>query len=171
MLSCFCSLCSGNPLFLEPFWMQNAASGALLVSGWHRMSYSYDDQSNISEELEKHIRKLHSIVGNAVTEGRFIVFGTGSTQLLNAAVHSLALTNSSSRAAVVTTKPFYPVNPLPNLRVFLFFNSVTMIAIMVEILIQDAKRTLIGYEVSELESISSLTKQYDNMANTQVRLA
>ncbi|KAG5525340.1 hypothetical protein RHGRI_031871 [Rhododendron griersonianum] len=158
---------SGNPLFLEPFWMQNAASGALLVSGWHRMSYSYDDDSNISEELVKHVRKLHSIVGNAITEGRFIVFGTGSTQLLNAAVHSLALTNSSSRAGVVTTKPFYPVNPLLDLRFFLFFNSVTMIAIMVENLIREAKRTQIGYEVSELESISSLTKQYNNMANTQ----
>lgn len=99
---------SGNPLFLEPFWMQNAASGALLVSGWHRMSYSYNDHSSVSGELEKHIRKLHSIVGNAVTEGRFIVFGTGSTQLLNAAVHSLSLANLSSRAGVVTTKPFYP---------------------------------------------------------------
>lgn len=100
--------------------MQKAASSALLVSGWHRMSYSYDDHSNISEELEKHIRKLHSIFGNAVTEGRFIVFGTGSTQLLNAAVHALALTNSSSRAGVVTTKPFYPVNPLLDLP-FIFF--------------------------------------------------
>ncbi|THG17796.1 hypothetical protein TEA_017707 [Camellia sinensis var. sinensis] len=61
----------------------------------------------ISEELEKHIRKLHERVGNAVTEGRFIVFGAGSTQLLNVAVH--ALSNSSSPAGVVATIPFYPV--------------------------------------------------------------
>ena len=106
--------CSGNPLFLEPFWMQNAASSTVLVSGWHRMGYSYDNRSSISKELEKYIRKLHFFVGNAVTEKRFIVFGAGSTQLLNAAVHALALDNSTSPARVVDTFPFYPVLPLPN---------------------------------------------------------
>ncbi|PSS19523.1 Tryptophan aminotransferase-related protein [Actinidia chinensis var. chinensis] len=105
---CAADVDSGNPLFLEPFWMQNAASSAVLVSGWHRMGYSYNNQSSISKELEKYIRKLHSVVGNAVTEKRFIVFGAGSTQLLNAAVHALALDNSTSPAGVVATFPFYP---------------------------------------------------------------
>lgn len=101
--------CSGDPLFLEPFWMQNAASSATVVAGWHRMSYAFNDHSFTSQELEKHIRKLHSIVGNAVTEGKYIVFGTGSTQLLNAAVHALSLKNSSSPSRVVVSIPFYPV--------------------------------------------------------------
>ncbi|KAI9200916.1 hypothetical protein LWI28_015051 [Acer negundo] len=99
----------GDPLFLEPFWMQNAASSALVVAGWHRMSYSYKDSSFISQELETHIRKIHAIVGNAVTHKRFIVFGAGSTQLLNAAVHALTLDNSSSQARVVASIPFYPL--------------------------------------------------------------
>ncbi|KAG6784009.1 hypothetical protein POTOM_009691 [Populus tomentosa] len=99
----------GDPLFLEPFWMQHAASSALLVAGWHRMSYSYGDQSTISRELEKHIRKLHDIVGNAATEGRYVVFGSGSTQLLSAAVYALSPDNSSSPARVVASIPFYPV--------------------------------------------------------------
>ncbi|CAL5386312.1 unnamed protein product [Camellia sinensis] len=59
---------SGNPLFLEPYWMQHAAKGAVVVAGWHRMSYAFNGHSIISEELEKHIRKLHERVGNAVTE-------------------------------------------------------------------------------------------------------
>ncbi|KAJ8760454.1 hypothetical protein K2173_015121 [Erythroxylum novogranatense] len=99
----------GDPLFLEPFWMQNAAISAVLVAGWHRMSYSYSDQSAISKELVNHIWKLHANVGNAVTDGRYIIFGDGSTQLLNAAVRSLSPDNGSSPARVVASIPFYPV--------------------------------------------------------------
>uniref|UniRef100_A0A2P2KFG4 Alliin lyase n=1 Tax=Rhizophora mucronata TaxID=61149 RepID=A0A2P2KFG4_RHIMU len=110
-LHCVVNSDSGDPLFLEPFWMQHAASSALLVAGWHRMSYSYSDHSSISKELVKQIRQLHSTVGNAVTDGRFVAFGVGSTQLLNAAVYALSPANSSSPAAasVVASIPFYPV--------------------------------------------------------------
>ncbi|OIT18974.1 PREDICTED: tryptophan aminotransferase-related protein 4-like [Nicotiana attenuata] len=103
----------GDPLFLEPFWMQNAASSAVLVAGWHRMSYFFPNQSYISKELEKNIRKIHAIAKNAVTNGRYIVFGVGSTQLLNAAVHALSMENSSSSSyttKVVANKiPYYSV--------------------------------------------------------------
>lgn len=98
-------------MFLEPFWMKHAASSAILIAGWHRMGYRFTDASFISQELEKKIRKLHSITGNAVTENRFIIFGAGSTQLLNAAVHALSsdYNSSSSPARVVASIPFYPV--------------------------------------------------------------
>lgn len=91
--------------------MQHAASSAVVIMGWHRMSYSYSDRSTISQELDKLIRKLHALVGNANTTGRFIVFGAGSTQLLNAAVHALSPHNSSEPAKVVATIPYYPVRP------------------------------------------------------------
>lgn len=94
---------------MEPFWKQHAASSAVVVAGWNRMSYAYNDHSSISQELERHIRKVHALVGNAVTAGRFIVFGAGSTQLLNAAVHALSPDNSSTPAAVVASIPYYPV--------------------------------------------------------------
>ncbi|CAK9174144.1 unnamed protein product [Ilex paraguariensis] len=88
--------------------MQHAASSALLVAGWHRMSYSFSDGSYMSQQLEKRIRKVHEIVGNANTTGRFIVFGSGSILLLNAAVYALSLDNSSSPAGVVASIPYYP---------------------------------------------------------------
>ncbi|KAK8942045.1 Tryptophan aminotransferase-related protein 4 [Platanthera guangdongensis] len=105
-------LFSGDPLFLEPYWRRNAARSAVLVAGWHRMSYRSYGDSPISLELERYIRLLHDAVGNAVTDGRFIVFGIGSSQLLNAAVHSLStdavnVNSSSSPASVVATVPFY----------------------------------------------------------------
>ncbi|XP_052203334.1 tryptophan aminotransferase-related protein 4-like [Diospyros lotus] len=106
---CLANADGGDPLFLEPFWVQHAASSAVLVSGWHRMSYSFGDLSTISSELEKLIRRVHAIAKNAVTEGRHIVFGVGSTQLLSAAVYALSPENSSSPARVVAAAPYYPL--------------------------------------------------------------
>ncbi|KAG4380375.1 hypothetical protein JHK82_045233 [Glycine max] len=94
---------------MEPFWMRHAASSAILVSGWHRMGYSYSDKSYISQLLVEYIKKLHAIVGNAITKGKYIVFGSGSTQLLNAAVYALSPNSSMSPAKVVATAPYYPV--------------------------------------------------------------
>ncbi|KAF5735331.1 putative Alliin lyase precursor [Tripterygium wilfordii] len=107
-LTCIADANGGDPYFLEPFWMQKAASSAVVVAGWHRMGYSYHDKSTISAELERHIRKLHALVGNAVTDGRHILFGAGSTQVLMAAVYALSpLNSSSSPARVVVSIPFY----------------------------------------------------------------
>ncbi|XP_024970999.1 tryptophan aminotransferase-related protein 3-like [Cynara cardunculus var. scolymus] len=110
---------SGDPIFLEPFWMQHPTNSAILVSGWHRMSYGYNDKSYMSVELENYIRKLHSIVGNAITEDRYIVFGIGSSQLLNAAVYALSSETSSSPSNVVASIPFYPMYRTQTV----FFNS------------------------------------------------
>ncbi|CAN1175734.1 Tryptophan aminotransferase-related protein 4 [Linum perenne] len=110
---------SGNPLFLEPFWIQRAAASAVLIAGHHRMSYFYGDFTPMSSELERHIRKLHYIVGNAVTDNKFILFGVGSTQLLNAAVHAFSTTGAVAAAGVVASPPFYPVYELQTE----FFNS------------------------------------------------
>ncbi|KAG8633355.1 hypothetical protein MANES_18G095250v8 [Manihot esculenta] len=101
-------------MFLEPFWLKHAASSSLVLPGWHRMSYEFEGGSLISEELKNHIRRLHSVVGNANTDGRFIIFGAGATQLLNAAVHALSSDHdgdapSSSPSRVVASIPYYPV--------------------------------------------------------------
>ncbi|KAL1091677.1 hypothetical protein V6Z11_D07G173900 [Gossypium hirsutum] len=101
---------SGDPLFLEPFWMQHLASSALVVAGWHQMSYTYGGKSFFSKELAKVVRKVHASVGNAVTQNRFIIFGAGSTQVLSAAVFALSPENTSSPAKVVTSVPYYPVD-------------------------------------------------------------
>lgn len=75
------------------------------------MGYEFEDGSLISKEVEKQIRKLHAAVGNAITEDRYIVFGAGSTQLLNAAVYALSSHDGSfSPAKVVASAPYYPVS-------------------------------------------------------------
>ena len=99
----------------------------MVISPWHRMSYDADGRPYMTRELERHVRLLHRLVGNAAAEGNNIVFGAGSTQLLNAALHALAGDNSSP-STVVATVPYYPVTflslrqilPKPNV---CFFSS------------------------------------------------
>ena len=89
--------------------MQHAVSSALVVAGWHQMSYTFNDHTFISQELERLIRKLHAIIGNAVTDNRFIIFGAGSTQVISAAVHALSPGNASSPARVLASILYYPI--------------------------------------------------------------
>ncbi|THU72822.1 hypothetical protein C4D60_Mb04t16240 [Musa balbisiana] len=109
---CECNTCyGGNDCSLLMPECPADADSAILVSGWHRMSYQTTGDNFISLELERHIRLLHKAVRNAVTDGKFIVFGSGSTQLINALVYALSLHNStsSSPAHVVATVPYYPI--------------------------------------------------------------
>ena len=96
---------------MEPYWKKQREESSVLISGWYRLSYSYPivDQM-MSNELEKYIIKLHDLIGNAVTKGRYIVFGTGSTQLINAAVHSLSLSSRGSPALVLANPPYFSVS-------------------------------------------------------------
>ncbi|GLU16477.1 hypothetical protein SLE2022_329100 [Rubroshorea leprosula] len=106
---CFIEADSGDLMFLEPFWMQHASVSTIVLAPWHRMSYDLGDGSLISKELETRIHKLHEITKNAITDGKYIVFGAGSTQLLNAAVHALSVDNDPAASRVVASTPHYPV--------------------------------------------------------------
>ncbi|KAF8678502.1 hypothetical protein HU200_046256 [Digitaria exilis] len=103
-------LCSGNPLFLDPYWRRHAAASAVVVSGWHRMSYTTSDATFQSVELERQIRFLHTAVGNAIVDDKHVVFAAGSVQLINALVHALSpdANDASPPARVVATAPYYP---------------------------------------------------------------
>ncbi|XP_062206700.1 alliin lyase-like [Phragmites australis] len=108
--NCTADADSGNPLFLEPYWMRHAAASAVMVSGWHRLSYTTTDSIFQSVELKNQIRRLHRAVGNAVVDGKHLVFGAGSMQLINALVHALSpdASAASPPARVVASAPYYP---------------------------------------------------------------
>ncbi|PKI26474.1 hypothetical protein CRG98_048837, partial [Punica granatum] len=57
-------------------------------------------------ELEDSIHRLHSLVGNVSTEGRHIIVGSGSTQLLQATLYALSA-NSPQPVSVVCAAPYY----------------------------------------------------------------
>ncbi|KAG9456853.1 hypothetical protein H6P81_001361 [Aristolochia fimbriata] len=97
---------SGDPLFLERFWMQNKRMGGVMMSGWHRMGYYMIGEDMISAELERHLRLLHAAVGNANATGKYIVFGVGAMQLLISSIYALSA-GSESPAKVVSNVPYY----------------------------------------------------------------
>ncbi|XP_068653602.1 tryptophan aminotransferase-related protein 3-like [Aristolochia californica] len=101
---------SGDPLFLEKFWMQNERLGGVMMSGWHRMGYYMIGENMFSDELERHLRLLHAIVGNANATGKYIVFGVGAMQLLISSVYALSAGSNAagSPAKVVSNVPYYP---------------------------------------------------------------
>ena len=103
---------SGDPLVLEAYWRENVDLGTTVIPGWYRMSYRPKDGQDtfLLDSLRAAITNLHVLVGNAVTEGRYIVPGTGSTQLINAVVHSLALQDEGRVSPVVAKAPFYNVS-------------------------------------------------------------
>ena len=77
------------------------------------MSY-FSDVTNICWFLEaefgREVVRLHNVVGNAVTEGRHIVVGTGSSQLFLAALYALSPTDSPEPISVVCATPYYSVS-------------------------------------------------------------
>ena len=96
----------------EPYWRENADLGAVVIPSWYRMSYAPHDSAPTLylDGFIAAIKDLHALVGNAVTAGRYIVAGTGSMQLINAVVHSLALQDEGRVTPVVAKAPFYNVS-------------------------------------------------------------
>lgn len=108
---------SGDPTMYERFWQQMGDITTIVISGWQSMSY-FSDVKNLcwflEPEFAKQIIRLHKIVGNAVTDNYYIVVGTGSTQLFQAALYALSPPNASEPMSVVSAAPFYSVSLLPN---------------------------------------------------------
>ncbi|KAJ0441206.1 putative transaminase [Helianthus annuus] len=105
----------GDPTMYENFWKQKGKETTVVTSSWQHISY-FSDIKNICWFLERGlmsaITRLHKVVGNAVTEGRHIVVGTGSSQLYQAALYALSPHNASEPINVVSAAPFYSSYPL-----------------------------------------------------------
>ncbi|XP_074316829.1 tryptophan aminotransferase-related protein 2-like [Silene latifolia] len=100
----------GDPTMYERYWQKAGNKNTVVIPGWQSMSY-FSDVSNLCWFLEptfaKEVVRLHDVVGNAVTEGRHIVVGTGSTQLFQAALYALSLDQTSFPVSVVSATPYY----------------------------------------------------------------
>jgi L-tryptophan--pyruvate aminotransferase len=109
------SLCSGDPTVYERYWQENGEVTTMVIPGWQSLSY-FSDENNLcwflEPELAKEIVRVHKVVGNAVTQDRFIVVGTGSTQLYQAALYALSPHDDSGPINVVSATPYYSTYPL-----------------------------------------------------------
>ncbi|CAA6665507.1 unnamed protein product [Spirodela intermedia] len=104
----------GDPTMFEPFWRATGERGIVVVPGWQTMSYFSRADGLcwfMEPKLAGEIIRLHRLVGNARTEGRHIVVGTGSTQLFQAALYALSSPDALEPVSVVSAAPFYSSYP------------------------------------------------------------
>ncbi|KAK9278067.1 hypothetical protein L1049_027625 [Liquidambar formosana] len=105
----------GDPTMYERLWQQMGDKTSFVIQGGQSMSY-FSDVSNLCWFLEpmlaKQIVRLHKLVGNAVTENRHIVVGTGSSQLYQAVLYALSPPDAAEPMSVVSAAPFYSSYPL-----------------------------------------------------------
>lgn len=105
----------GDPTMYERYWQQTGDKTTIVIPGWQYISY-FSDVTNICWFLEpkfaKAVTKLHKLVKNAVTENRYIVVGTGSSQLYQAALYALSPEDVSEPMSVVSAAPYYSSYPL-----------------------------------------------------------
>ncbi|KAG2253839.1 hypothetical protein Bca52824_083975 [Brassica carinata] len=100
----------GDPTAYEEYWRKIGDRCTVTIRGCDLMSY-FSDVNNMCWFLEptlaEAIKELHDAVGNAATEDRYIVVGTGSTQLCQAAVHALSSLAGTQPVSVVAAAPYY----------------------------------------------------------------
>ena len=107
-------ICSGDPMVYERYWQEMGHMTTMVIAGWQSLSYFSDNNNELcwflEPELAKEIVRVHKVVGNAVTQDRYIVVGTGSTQLYQAALYALSPHDDSGPINVVSAAPYYCVS-------------------------------------------------------------
>jgi hypothetical protein len=91
----------GTPYLFESYWVAHPEAVTTILPSYH-IGYG----SHLPR-LERAIRRLHEMVGNAETAGREIVVGIGSTELISAALYAFSRSNASTPALVWSQPPFY----------------------------------------------------------------
>ncbi|KAJ7943683.1 Tryptophan aminotransferase-related protein [Quillaja saponaria] len=107
----FLNLEPGNPTMYESYWKKMGDKCTVVIKGSELLSYM-TDENNVCwfmlPELNDAIERLHRLVGNAVTDGKHVVVGTGSTQLFQAALFALSSSDDSPQPLnVVAAAPYY----------------------------------------------------------------
>lgn len=97
----------------ELYWLSQPQAPTI-IPAWQGMSYfahRHNSYLFLDYHLEQAIRAMHDMVGNAVTQGRHIVLGVGSTQLFQATLYAYAGEKQSTTTPtnIISATPFYSV--------------------------------------------------------------
>ena len=102
------------------YWKNVDDKCSVTIKASDLMSYFADhDEGGVFYQLpefSKAVHRIHNVVGNAVTKGRYIIGGTGSSQLFTVTLAALASRINSCnqiknkrRIPVVCAQPYYSV--------------------------------------------------------------
>ncbi|PWZ33434.1 Tryptophan aminotransferase-related protein 2 [Zea mays] len=105
----------GDPVMYEEFWRREGDSASILIPAWQTMSY-FSNLGGIccflEPGLEREVRRLHRLVGNAVVDGYHVIVGTGSTQLFQAVLYAISPASDGTPIDVVSPAPYYSCYPV-----------------------------------------------------------
>jgi L-tryptophan--pyruvate aminotransferase len=98
----------------RPFWDKVRDECTIEIKGDEWMSY-FGDTNNLCwymvPQMRDAILRLHNVVGNAVTKDKFLVLGTGSSQLYQALLYALSPSEPFNHPInVVAAAPYYSVS-------------------------------------------------------------
>ncbi|XP_059636021.1 L-tryptophan--pyruvate aminotransferase 1-like [Cornus florida] len=100
----------GDPTMFEAYWQRMGDKCTVVIPGSQSLSY-FSNMKNLcwflEPELEESIKRVHHVVGNAVTKDHHVVVGTGSTQLFQAALYALSPSDALEPISVVCAIPYY----------------------------------------------------------------
>ncbi|KAK6160221.1 hypothetical protein DH2020_003602 [Rehmannia glutinosa] len=105
----------GDPTMYESYWKEVGQKYSVTIPVFQSLSY-FANMKNLcwflEPKLEEEIKTLHKNVGNAITENRHIIVGTGSSQLILAALYALSDSlNDPNPVSVVSAAPYYSSYP------------------------------------------------------------
>ncbi|CAK9182776.1 unnamed protein product [Ilex paraguariensis] len=104
----------GDPTVFESYWRKMGDNCTFIIAGYQSISY-FADMKNLcwflEPKLEEQIRRLHHVVGNAEVDDHHIVVGTGSSQLIQAALYALSPPDEREPISVVSAVPYYSSYP------------------------------------------------------------
>ncbi|XP_075485985.1 L-tryptophan--pyruvate aminotransferase 1-like [Primulina tabacum] len=105
----------GDPTMYESYWQNVGSKYAVTIAACQSLSY-FANAKNLcwflEPKLEEEIKMLHNVVGNAVVQDHYIVVGTGSSQLIQAALYALCDSlNEPNPISVVSAAPYYSSYP------------------------------------------------------------
>ncbi|XP_019196312.1 PREDICTED: L-tryptophan--pyruvate aminotransferase 1-like [Ipomoea nil] len=109
----------GDPTMFEAYWKKMSERSAVTLAGSQSLSYNSDTKNlswYLEPKLEQEIRRLHAIVSNVAVEEDdhyYIVVGTGSSQLIQAAFYALSQPPDAGDrpTTVVCAAPYYSAYP------------------------------------------------------------
>jgi len=93
---------TGNPEMFQEYWTAHPSASADILPNYRT---TYRISSAPLNAVQDTIRQLHTMIGNAVVEGKTIVCGYGGTQLLHAAFYAVNAVKPG--LSVFSQTPYY----------------------------------------------------------------
>ncbi|KAK3028199.1 hypothetical protein RJ639_039482 [Escallonia herrerae] len=110
----FINLDHGDPTMFESYWRKMGDKCTVVIAGSDSLSYFAETKNLcwfLEPKLEEAIKGLHRAVGNAAADDHHVVVGTGSSQLILAALYALCPQDELKPVSVVSAVPYYSSYP------------------------------------------------------------